>query len=73
MTFSAQSISAMSAAAAERFGNHVAIVDGDTRLWFAELFEEVRYVTTDVDTTAGRSRRAARSQRSGDSPRVSAT
>jgi non-ribosomal peptide synthetase component E (peptide arylation enzyme) len=53
MRFSTQSISAMSPAAAERFRNQVAIVDGDTRLSFAELLEEVRYVTTDVDTTAG--------------------
>jgi non-ribosomal peptide synthetase component E (peptide arylation enzyme) len=42
MTFSAQNISAMTAAAAKRFGDQVAIVDGDTRLSFAELFEEVR-------------------------------
>lgn len=44
MAFSPQSISAMTAAAAKRFGDHVAvaIVDGDTRLSFAELFEEVR-------------------------------
>ena len=42
MTFSAQTIPAMTAAAAERFGGQLAIVDGDTRLSFAELFEEAR-------------------------------
>ena len=32
----------MTAAAAERFGDQLAIVDGDTRLSFGELFEEAR-------------------------------
>jgi non-ribosomal peptide synthetase component E (peptide arylation enzyme) len=42
MTFSTQTHSAVTAAAAERFGDQLAIVDGDTRLLFAELFEEAR-------------------------------
>ena len=35
-------IPAMTAAAAERFGDLVAIVDGDTTLTFAELYDEAR-------------------------------
>jgi HIP---CoA ligase len=36
------SIPAMAAAAAERFGDHLAVVDGDRRLTYAELDEEAR-------------------------------
>src|SRR5881396_2742427 len=35
----ATTIPAMTAAAAERFGDQVALVDGDTRLSYRELFE----------------------------------
>jgi HIP---CoA ligase len=37
-----ETIPAMTAAAAERFGDRLAVVDGDTRLSYAELFEEAR-------------------------------
>jgi HIP---CoA ligase len=37
-----QTIPAMAAAAAERFGDGVAVVDGETRLSYAELFDEAR-------------------------------
>ena len=37
-----ETIPAMTAAAAERFGDQLAIVDGETRLSFAELFEHAR-------------------------------
>jgi acyl-CoA synthetase (AMP-forming)/AMP-acid ligase II len=37
-----ETIPAMTAVAAERFGDRPAIVDGDTRLSYAELFEESR-------------------------------
>src|SRR5262245_36343814 len=40
MTFS--SIPAMTAAAAERFGDRAALVDGDSRFTYAELFEAAR-------------------------------
>src|ERR687892_348707 len=42
MTFSALTIPAMTAAAAKRFGDQLAVVDGDTRLSFAQLYEEAR-------------------------------
>src|SRR5947209_5548314 len=37
-----ETIPAMGAAAAERFGDRLAIADGDTRLSYAELFERAR-------------------------------
>jgi HIP---CoA ligase len=42
MTFSTDTIPTLTAHAADRFGDRLAVVDGDTRLSFAELFEEAR-------------------------------
>ena len=37
-----ESIPAMTAAAADRFGEQLAVVDGDTHLSYAELLEQAR-------------------------------